>query len=485
MTSLTTINILAASTPDAEWLTELLGPLRSDGFEWRIVETVPDTVDLSDLHDRDIIIVDTSVKSEATQSILHDLMLRNLATPVILCVESGKVDGYSGAVRRGAQDFIIKGADGLEVVHRILINALDRSQILRATQESEERVRAIIENISDGILIVDQGQTILFANPACEDLLDKPLIELLGAPFEIDIPQNRESIVEIDHTSAGSIIISLRWVPIRWEGRSVRLYTMRDISAEHAVREQLMRTRDEAERLAGLKSSFLANMSHELRMPLASIIGFAQLIEEGVENPDFKEFSRTIVESGNRLLETINSVLDLTRLDARAYQIQRQSVSIREIVEQVSNGMKPLLDEKMLPVNISVEGDDTIHADPILLDRIFNNLIGNAIKFTESGEISVSITGSEDRVRCDVSDTGIGIDNSFLPHVFDEFAQESMGRNRAYGGSGLGLAITRRLVESMSGTIGVVSRKKEGTVFSIVFPRSPHETGSPKPTRNS
>ncbi len=468
----TRIKVLTASDSEAAWLVSRLEKLKDDGFEWDSASSTELDGLTADFEQADVIIVDTSISPDTAESVLHELMIQHNSTPVILCVENGFENGYSGAVRKGAQDFIVKNADSAEVIHRIIINAIDRSQILRATQESEGRVRAIIENISDGILIVDEAMTILFANPACEHLLNRTLFDLLGAPFDLDIPKESDSVVEIEQNDSVSIVASLRWVPIRWEGRHVRLYTIRDISAEHEVSQQLQRTKDEAQRLASLKSSFLANMSHELRMPLASIIGFAQLIEEGVEHPDFKEFATTIIESGNRLLETINSVLDLTQLDANAYQQKQKMISVGEMVDEVTAGLKPLMDQKMLPVEVVIEGNDSIKADPLVLNRIFNNLIGNAIKFTESGEIRVMITGSEDRVRCDVSDTGIGIDEAFLPHVFDEFAQESMGRNRSFGGTGLGLAITQRLVESMHATITVTSQKNSGTTFSIDFPRS-------------
>lgn len=465
------ILIVASSSKDADWLVSLLAELRDNEFDITSAVTTEQNLDTDRLRS-DVLVLDTSLGTERTQHLLHDLMLRRKSVPVVLCIDREQSDEFSNAVRHGAQDFIIKGKDSAEVVYRVLLHALDRSSILRATEESEERIRTIIENISDGILIVDEAETILFVNPACEDLLNRPLIELLGAPLGIEIPAASSAVVEIKHSADYTIAASLRWVPIRWEGRDVRLYTIRDISAEHEVRLQLKLAKEEAERLATLKSSFLANMSHELRMPLASIIGFAQLIEEGVDNEDFKEFAGMISESGNRLLETINSVLDLTRLDAQAFEMRRKRLSVGTIVREVADALKPLLDDKMLPVVVLADEDDWLKADPVVLGRIFNNLIGNAIKFTDSGEITVTVTGSPESLQCVVADTGVGIDPSFIPHVFDEFAQESIGRSRTHEGTGLGLAITQRLVQSMGGTITVSSEKDKGSTFTVVFPRS-------------
>lgn len=472
MTTPYRILIFAAREEDTDWLVKQLSGSEDSEFAVDAIAAYDGQLDDSLVQHSDAIVVDSSLGPETAQQLLYDLMIRQASQPVVLCVEAHQQSQFPAAVRQGAQDFIIKGSDSAEIIHRVLLHAMDRAQILRATQDAEERVRAIIENQSDGILIVDEADSILFANPACEVILNKPLIELLGAPLEIEIPKAADATVEIRHSEEYGIIASLRWVPIRWEGRDVRLYTIRDISAEHKTREQLRKTKDEAERLAALKSSFLANMSHELRMPLASIIGFAQLIEEGIDKSEVKEFSQMIVESSNKLLETINSVLDLTRLDAQAFEVRRTRVSLEDAAREVVDSLQPLLDEKNIPVRISVTGDDTIIADPLAVRRIFNNLVGNAIKFTHVGEIALSLTGLDEVVRCDVSDTGIGIDPEFIPHVFDEFAQESTGRSRTHGGTGLGLAISKRLIEAHGGTIQVVSEKGKGSTFSIRFPRT-------------
>lgn len=471
MTAPNRIVIFAAGDSDAEWLSNQVSGQEESGFAVELVVSYSGQLDDKHLSRADAIVVDSSLGSETTQHLLYELMMRQSSLPVILCIDADQEGEFPDAVRQGAQDFIIKGSDSAEIIQRVFLHALDRAQILRATQEAEERVRAIIENISDGILIVDEADTILFANPACELILNRQLIELLGAPLELEIPKAADATVEIQHTPDSSIVASLRWVPIRWEGRDVRLYTIRDVSVEFEIREQLQKTKDEAERLAALKTSFLANMSHELRMPLASMIGFAQLIEEGIDHEEYKEFAGMIVEGGNKLLETINSILELTRLDAQTVEMRKQLISLENSANEVVNSLRPLLDEKTITVQITVEGIDTITADPLIIRRIFNNLIGNAIKFTKNGSITISFVGTDDAVRCEISDSGIGIDPEFLPHVFDEFAQESTGRGRTHGGTGLGLTITQRLVSALSGSIEVSSKKGRGSTFTLVFPR--------------
>ncbi len=221
-----------------------------------------------------------------------------------------------------------------------------------------------------------------------------------------------------------------------------------------------------------MKSAFLANMSHELRMPLASIIGFAQLIEEGTDDEDFLEFAQTIQSSGNRLLSTINAVLEATRLDKHHIDPQLNGVAVDVLIEEVADSLAPLVTSPDVTIELMGTGSPRAMADEDFLVRILNNLIGNAIKFTSKGKISLEWDYSGDFVRISVKDTGIGISEEFIPRVFEEFAQESSGPGRTHEGSGLGLTIVKGLVDLMGGRIDVESEVGVGTHFSVYIPRA-------------
>ncbi len=222
-----------------------------------------------------------------------------------------------------------------------------------------------------------------------------------------------------------------------------------------------------------LKDEFLANTSHELRTPLTAILGFTSVLQEEVD-PSHQEFLELIEMNGERLLTTVNSLLDLAKLRAGMMDIDREVVNTQDLSERIARMLKPLADEKNLRLEVlPADGAPALAmADRRYLEQILFNLIGNAIKFTEEGSVEIGIRSESDTVQLWVTDTGIGIGQEFLPHLFEEFKQESSGLSRSHEGSGLGLSITARLVEMMEGEIEVESEKGTGTTFTVHLPRA-------------
>ncbi|CAN5468554.1 hypothetical protein BH23BAC4_BH23BAC4_13690 [soil metagenome] len=241
------------------------------------------------------------------------------------------------------------------------------------------------------------------------------------------------------------------------------------VEAEVA-RLEAEQAQEQAEEMARLKSAFLANMSHEIRTPLTGILGFASLLAEEVSN-EHLEFVSLIEKSGKRLLETLNSVLDLARLEAGGLDVQPERVDVVSEARLGAQILSPLAERKGLSLSV-IGPEESLFAmlDRNALTRIIYNLVGNAIKFTSDGSVALTIDRIDRYVRIQVKDTGIGIAEEFLPHVFDEFKQESTGRERSHEGSGLGLAITKKLVMLMKGQIEIQSEKGVGSTFTITFP---------------
>ncbi len=233
---------------------------------------------------------------------------------------------------------------------------------------------------------------------------------------------------------------------------------------------ELITARDRAEEMARLKSAFLTNMSHEIRTPIAGIMGFAQVLnDEAPEN--LREFTGLIQEAANRLLNTINSVLELARLESGRLTLEAKPIDMGPCVVETARLIEPLAVRKGIRLLTEVPSEPVIaRLDRASLERIVNNLVGNAIKFTDRGHVKVSVTGDERNARLEVTDTGVGIAADFLPNLFDEFRQEQMDANREHEGSGLGLAITKKLVDRMGGFIDVESEKGKGTKFIVQFP---------------
>ena len=230
--------------------------------------------------------------------------------------------------------------------------------------------------------------------------------------------------------------------------------------------------REKMEELLKLKSAFLNNMSHELRTPLTGILGFAEILSEEIVD-ERREFAQRIVSSGVRLQDTLNSILDLAQLEGGTLELESVRVDVGAEVRASAASYGHAAECKGLGFRIRTPKTPAASdLDRASLHRVMKSLIDNAIKFTMTGTITVEVTADESRVYIHIQDTGIGISEAFLPHMFAEFRQESTGTSRAFEGSGLGLSITKRLVELMGGCISVDSRRNEGSTFTVSFPRA-------------
>jgi PAS domain S-box-containing protein len=227
-----------------------------------------------------------------------------------------------------------------------------------------------------------------------------------------------------------------------------------------------------------LKSSFLSTMSHELRTPLNAIIGYAHLLLDGMAGPltaDQVGDVRQITEGADRLLGLVDDVLDLSRIEAGALDLAPERVDLASVLRAVRADVAPQALAKKLTLAFDVETGLAVRADPVRLRQVLLNLVGNAVKFTAAGSITVRARATADGVEIAVADTGIGIAPGALAHVFDEFRQADGSTTRRYGGSGLGLAISKRLVELHGGRITVESEPGVGSTFLVRLPGAEDE----------
>jgi signal transduction histidine kinase len=226
-----------------------------------------------------------------------------------------------------------------------------------------------------------------------------------------------------------------------------------------------------------LKSSFLANMSHELRTPLNSILGFADVILEGLDGPLTDNMNNDlglIQKNGQHLLHLINDVLDMAKIESGKMNLNIEKFNVQEVIDEVTSITSPLANEKSIALLIEPDSDRdaTINADKIRLRQVMINLVNNAIKFTEKGRVTIRVQSDDKNVLICVKDTGMGISLDHLETVFQEFTQVDSTTTRKAGGTGLGLPISLRLINMHSGRLWAESTgiNGEGATFNVSLP---------------
>ena len=266
--------------------------------------------------------------------------------------------------------------------------------------------------------------------------------------------------------------------------REAKLTALGPLSSQLAVAlrniqftEELARKNDELTHLDQLKSDFMATMSHELRTPLTSVIGYSDMLLSGVTgelNEKQGQFVESILKNGEHLLNLINDVLDLTKIEAGKLELNLEPVDLRSALLGVLPIVKPRAADKRIKISTFLPTDlPPVQADAAKLNQVLLNLLTNAIKYThESGNVSVEARPKEELVEIWVSDTGIGITQEDIDKIFHRFTQVDSSASRSQGGTGLGLAITKELVELHGGEIKVVSKLGKGSSFVFTLPIS-------------
>ncbi len=360
-----------------------------------------------------------------------------------------------------------------------------RAAVRRRTQElaeSRARFRRLAEATFEGIALHTADGKIIDANAALADMVGMGRDELIGRDIAAVLPEatsdsaqgvggNAEAPTEaeIAHENGTTTPVEIEEREVTTGEETVHVRAVRDISKRKEWENEILLAKEEAEQMAQLKSNLLNNMNHELRTPITNIAGYAELIMDETDGTPQK-FAAQIRESGKRLSETLQSVLDMAQIEAGTLDVLVREVAVANVVREVIDRHDQKIEDKALTVEVDVPNDSTLETDRTLLRRILNSFVHNAIKFTEEGSIGVEATPIDDGIRITVWDTGVGISPEFRPHLFEPFKQESEGLAREYEGSGLGLTLAKRMVDILDGTIEVESTEEGGSMFTIELP---------------
>ncbi|MGA7760303.1 MAG: response regulator [Candidatus Binataceae bacterium] len=357
--------------------------------------------------------------------------------------------------------------------------------------ESEEKFRRVFETSSDAIVITRTiDGHIIDVNREFADRTGYGREEVIGRrPSELDLWDDREQAKLLSHEikatgfarnveghfqmrSGERVTALISSVRAMINGQECVISAVRDVTELRKAHEALIAAREVALAASEAKSQFLSCMSHEIRTPLNVILGSADLLTDTQLGPEQRHYVDRVINNGSNLLELLNSILDLTRVESGQLSLEQTPFNVAELTERVADTLAIRTRETQVELVVRFAPDlpVTLLGDPLRLNQVLTNLVGNAIKFTEHGEVVVAIerdTQSRDpgALRFSVSDTGVGIAPEKLTSIFSPFAQADSSTTRKYGGSGLGLAIVERLVHLMGGQVWVESEVGKGSTF--------------------
>lgn len=378
----------------------------------------------------------------------------------------------------------------------------ETKRLQEAFQHSEERWKMLVESHPEPILVTVDG-TIVYANEAAAELcgvdssdavLDRSLFEFVSDEDKAHLKENithlrrgkatESSEYEIEGLDGKRRTVLAHSTPITYDGQPAAQSVVRDVTEQKEYEQRLKTAKEQAEEMDQLKSAVLANLNHEIRTPLTSIMGFAELLSEKVDS-DSQRMVTMIQKSGRRLLDTLNGVLDFAKLEGGTIELEYESIDVVQQGRTVLEKFATPAAQKGLALDLDAPEQVRAQLDRGAFESILKHLLSNAIKFTNEGGITLSIQANDTEVALSIEDTGVGVDDHFLPHLFDEFKQESKGFHREYEGTGLGLTITKQLVHLLNGSIEVDSTKGMGSVFTVRFPRVPTEKPASPPAPHS
>jgi PAS domain S-box-containing protein len=355
--------------------------------------------------------------------------------------------------------------------------------------------RSLIESNIDALMTTDPSGIITDVNKQMEALTGCTRDELIGAPFKdcFTDPARAEagikrvlvekSVTDYELTARArdgkQTVVSYNATTFYDRSRNLKgvFAAARDVTERKRVELELQLAKAAAESASRTKSDFLASMSHEIRTPMNAIMGIADLLANTPLTPEQDKFVQIFRRSGDNLLNLINDILDLSKVEASQLDLERTGFSLADHLEKVMEMVAPRAQEKKLTLvcEIAPGVSNDLVGDPTRLRQVLLNLVGNAIKFTETGSVRLHVAPDGDAaaptaLRFTVTDTGIGIPDDKLSRIFERFTQADSSTTRRFGGSGLGLTISRRLVELMGGRIGVESEVDHGSIFAFAVP---------------
>lgn len=507
-----TISVLIVED-NPDHLTLMEKALRSDliGVEFSEAGSAAECLQVLEAVEPDVLIIDYRLPDTDGLTLLQQIRSDYPDLPILMVIGMGSEKVAVEALKSGATDYLIKSENYLQTLPAAVRHVLDHSRTKIRLEETEIYYKDLVENITDGIYLLDEGGKIRMVNAAAAQILGYERRQLIGRHFSsLFEPAEYKKIMRRFQRQPSRAIRRLEtWllgagkkVPVEvsvipvFRGNRLIGYqgVARDITDRIEAERERRRRSEEMERmnrelleknrqlqeLDSLKTQFVSNVSHELRTPLNAILGYAELLKDELYGPlgeEQRKALQNIIASGNHLLNLINQLLDFALIQNRKLRLVREACSIYDLVDAALSTIRPAAEQKKLKLIRDVENNlPKIWADGQKIFQVLLNLLSNAVKFTERGEIGLRVRRKGEVVEFAIRDTGIGIEEEHKDRIFEDFHQASEGMSRKYGGAGLGLSLARHFVEMHGGKIWVESNPGQGATFYFTLPVDHRET---------
>jgi len=427
------------------------------------------------------------------RAVLHNLLksvlnVRNYSFVFRIITPGGKTHYLSAIVGK-----LLKREDGsIRKVIGTLQDITERREAEIAYQETENKYKLVLETVKLVALSLDRTGAVTFCNHYLADLLGYKQDEILGRQWLDFVPESTRTVITDWYVN--NVIAAKNVNPVICRNGEERIISWQntvtydeygqikestsigeDITDQQKATQELITAKEMAERSSEFKSEFLSIMSHEIRTPMNAVIGTTNLLLSEDPKPEQLDYLNILKFSAENLLAIINDILDYNKIEAGKLELNVTRFNIHQLVSKIRKSFEPKANEKILDMELSIDKSipEFVMGDQIRLSQILNNLVGNAVKFTQKGKVSISLEHTKVKgytgVKFTVADTGIGIAPKNLRMIFDPFMQESQFINTNSNGTGLGLAITKRLVELHQSDIHVTSELGKGTRFEFTI----------------
>jgi signal transduction histidine kinase len=475
--------------------------LNREGHECKIALSAEDALEMLVVNPFDLALMDMGLPDMSGELLITEFKKNNITTPFIVVTGKGSESLAVKMIKKGAKDYLVKNSELLDVLPATIEMVWRELQIeallLKAREEINNQkitLEAISEFSPHGILLIDENNFISYANKQLKkiwNLTNESLIGKKGNLFFSQLSENsnikeyRDLILNVATDYSGMIIKELRvqnrileiyTAPLPFGENSSnygRIWYFLDITTHKQAQIAIEKANRETARNAEIKNKLFALVSHDIKAPLNSIIGFGDLLAESELSEDQKEYIKIIQSSTKHLADLMNDVLDLSRLEHGSLQFNNQEFSLDDLLEACISSSRLQAENRGIQIKLE-QGEklpDAMVGDMGRLRQVLMNLLGNAIKFTDNGSVTLKVERKDDLcITFSVIDTGVGIDNDAQNFIFSPFSQAGPGSTQKYGGTGLGLAISKDIIEKMDGELEVKSEQGKGTTFFFTIP---------------